>query len=77
MHEHVTRLPPEARPDERGLSSSLPVNLLDRVTPAFVAPEQPISPALDLLVLSCLAKDPPSGRNRRGNYRARSGPELA
>jgi hypothetical protein len=31
MHEHVTLLPPEARPDERGLSSSLPADLLEQV----------------------------------------------
>ena len=31
MHELVTLLPPEARPDERGLSSSLPADLLEQV----------------------------------------------
>ncbi len=31
MHEHVTLLPPEARSDERGLSSSLPADLLEQV----------------------------------------------
>ena len=31
MHEHVTLLPPEARHDERGLSSSLPADLLEQV----------------------------------------------
>jgi hypothetical protein len=31
MHEHVTLLPPDPRPDERGLSSSLPADLLEQV----------------------------------------------
>jgi len=31
MHEHVTLLPPEAHSDERGLSSSLPADLLEQV----------------------------------------------
>jgi hypothetical protein len=31
MHEHGTLLPPEARSDERGLSSSLPADLLEQV----------------------------------------------
>jgi hypothetical protein len=31
MHEHVTLLPPEARHDERGLSSSLRADLLEQV----------------------------------------------
>ena len=31
MHEHVTLLPSEARSDERGLSSSLPADLLEQV----------------------------------------------
>jgi len=45
MHEHVTLLPPEQRPAERGLSSSLPADLLEQVPDHWLVREDRVSRA--------------------------------
>ena len=85
MHEHVTLLPPEARPDERGLSSSLRADLLPYFLAWFVATVAgvPLTAGsfartgfLALNAGAVVAYGPKTGLASGGPSISRPGPEL-